>query len=112
MFSRTRRILGVALLALAAAIAAGAPASADEEITSDIQLPRELRFCTPGGLGLPMLDGLLGQVMGCGGPAARPASAGIPDRPMSAYEHQMWLEAAATADELPPRAGWSGAGTP
>ncbi|MEW9553799.1 hypothetical protein [Nonomuraea sp. NPDC050783] len=105
MFSRSTRFSGVALVSLAAALAMGAPARADDRITSAIQLPRELSLCGPGGgLGLPVVGALLAPATGCGGPAV---SVQAEPAPMNALEHRDWLEEAAAADELPPQTRWS-----
>jgi hypothetical protein len=67
MFSRTKRIFGVAALTVAAATAMAVPAHAGDEPLK-IQLLKELTtpFCLPNpGAGIPILDELIPQLMGC-----------------------------------------------
>ncbi|QYC45366.1 hypothetical protein Nocox_39080 [Nonomuraea coxensis DSM 45129] len=85
MFSRSSRIFGAGLVAVAALTATGGPVRADDGRTSPMRLPYELWFCPAGGaFGLPMVDSLVGQVLGCGGrtgPASTPAPATTVDQP-------------------------------
>ncbi|MGW0806483.1 hypothetical protein [Nonomuraea sp. NPDC002799] len=69
MISRSKRIFGVAVLSLAAMGTMAAPAHADDDLIGEAVL-HELRmpFCMPGDpTGIPVLDLLLPQLMGCGG---------------------------------------------
>ncbi|SDK54232.1 hypothetical protein [Nonomuraea jiangxiensis] len=81
MFSRTKRVLGVAALALAAATVMAAPTQAGTEVArshgvnpfgGDFKLLKELQvpFCLPSPqLGLPVLDSLMPDLMSCAGAA-------------------------------------------
>ncbi|GAA3570991.1 hypothetical protein GCM10022419_059790 [Nonomuraea rosea] len=71
MFSRTKRIFGIAALTMVAAGAAtavAAPAHAGDEYSFELQLLRELEgpFCLPSsGIGIPIVDAVLPQLMAC-----------------------------------------------
>ncbi|HEX4814721.1 MAG TPA: hypothetical protein VFV66_18430 [Nonomuraea sp.] len=77
MLSRSTRIVGAALAALAAVTTLSAPAHAADTIIADLQIPHELQvLCVPDtGFGVPLVDGLVKEVMGCRQAAAprRPA---------------------------------------
>ncbi|KAB8191410.1 hypothetical protein FH608_029540 [Nonomuraea phyllanthi] len=74
MFSRSKRIFGIAVLSLAAATVVAVPAHADSGPTSStwsqFQILRQLRspLCLPTGglgLGLPLVDKLLPELTSC-----------------------------------------------
>ncbi|MFG1701237.1 hypothetical protein [Nonomuraea sp. NPDC049309] len=70
MFSRSKRIFGIAALALAAVGIAAAPAHADDDELTGFNLLRDLRhpLCLPsaGVTGIPIVDSLLPEVIACG----------------------------------------------
>ncbi|TMR08541.1 hypothetical protein ETD86_47380 [Nonomuraea turkmeniaca] len=100
MLSRSKRILGIALLALAGAPAMTVPATAavanaGPGILGDVQLPQELHvpLCMANSnLGVPIVDSLPGLI-GCG--AASQTAAALTD-PSAA------LEAVAAASSVAP----------
>ena len=69
MFSRSKRMIGIAALALAAVGVAAAPAHADDELTG-FNLLRDLRhpLCLPSttATGIPFVDALLPELIACG----------------------------------------------
>ncbi|MFC4119183.1 hypothetical protein [Nonomuraea zeae] len=68
MFSRTKRIFGIAALAFAAATAMAVPAHADDDRSLELRRLQELAwpFCLTGTeLGIPIVDVVLPEFLPC-----------------------------------------------